>query len=139
MPLSAKPRSSKAVFKRPRNASMSVWVASWSSYLIQHAFVLPIIHSRQDTVRPFIEFVDGGIARKCLQCPLEKRAAHVPLRLFFPPSPPNSVWWHKGQTHGDRARGANWRVGRAGHLQTPPARPHRSPGGCNERRAGLHH
>src|SRR4029453_1335221 len=108
-------------------------------HLIQHAFVLPIIHGRQDTVWPFIEFVDGSIARKCLKCPLEKPAAHVTLRLFSPPPPPSSGWWQRGQIPGGRARGANWQVGRAGHLPTPPARPKRSPGGCNESRAGLHH
>ena len=53
-------------------------------HLIPHACVLPMLHGRQDTGRPFRAFVDGGIARQCLKGPREKRAAQVTLRLFFP-------------------------------------------------------
>ena len=107
--------------------------------LLPHTLVVPLLHGREDTVWPFRACVDGSRARQCLTCPREHRAAHGLVRLLFPPPPPHAVWSHKAPRPGGRARGANWRVGRAGHRQTPPARPHRSPGGCIERRAGLQH
>ena len=97
----------------------------------QHPLVLPIVHRRQHAVRPLIEFINRGIARKRLKGPLQKRATDMPLCLFFPQPPPNFGSWQRGQTRGDRARGANWPGGRASYLRPPPAPPGQSRGSCN--------
>jgi hypothetical protein len=103
-------------------------------YRIGHPFV--VVHRREHTVRALVEFINCRIARKRLKRPLQKRALDVPLRLFFPQSLPNFGWWQRGRTPGDRARGANWRVGRASHLRPPPAPSGQSLGWCHGYRVG---
>ena len=52
--------------------------------LIQNPFVLPVVDGREHTIGPLIEFIGRHVARKGLQRPVQKRTAHVSLRLFFP-------------------------------------------------------
>src|ERR1700675_299376 len=107
-------------------------------HLILHPFVLPIVDCRKHKGRPLVEFIDSHVARKRLQCPVQKRTAHLALRLFSPQPPPSSGWWHRAQTRGGRATGASWWGGRASHLPPPGGRPSGSPAACNDLRVGPH-
>jgi len=60
--------------------------------LIEHPFVLPIVDGCEDTVWALIEFISRHVARKRRKRPVQKRAVHLPLRLFFPQPPSNSGW-----------------------------------------------
>src|SRR6266705_3743860 len=106
---------------------------------IENALILPIVDDREHTVGPLIELISRHVARKRRKCPVQKRAVHLPVRLFFPRPRSNFGWWQKTQTRGDRATGASWRGDTARHLQPPGAPPAGSPDGCSDHRAAPHH
>src|SRR5712691_6599941 len=91
--------------------------------LIQNPFVLSIVDGRQYAIGPLIEFIDSHIARKGLKRPVQKRTAHLTLRLFSPQPRPSFGSWQRAQTHGDRATGASWQGGRASRFLPPGAPP----------------
>jgi hypothetical protein len=73
----------------------------------------PVIDDRQDAERPVVEFVGGDIAGEVSQRPLEIVRGDASRRLFPPRPRPSSGSWRRGRRRDDRARGANWRLGRA--------------------------
>src|SRR6266567_1362861 len=91
--------------------------------LIQNPFVLSIADGRQDARGALIEFIDSHRARKGLKRPVQKRTAHLTLRLFSPQPRPSFGSWQRAQTRGDRATGASWWAGRASRLRPPGAPP----------------
>jgi len=105
IPLSAKLRSSKAAFKRPRKRVDIVVARIVIEDLIQNPFVLPIVDGRQDARGALIEFIDSHIARKGLKSPVQKMYCPSDLAPFFPQPLPSFGSWQRAQTRGDRARG----------------------------------
>src|SRR5215469_12880628 len=78
--------------------------------------------------------IGSDIPRKIRQGPVKELWVQARLRLFFPQPRPSSGSWQKGQKRGGRARGANWRAGRASRLRPPAVPPDPSRGACTERR-----
>src|SRR5215471_14407779 len=102
--------------------------------LVEEALVAAMIDGREYAAGAVIELIGSHIPRKISQGPVQEGGVHARLRLFSPPPRPRSGWWHRGQRRGGRARGANARAGRAGHLRPPAVPPDPSRGGCTERR-----
>ena len=59
------------------------------SDVIEEALVTAIIDRGENAEGTVIEFIGSDVARKGFQRPVQKRTAHVPLRLFFPQPPPS--------------------------------------------------
>src|SRR5258707_13621850 len=97
--------------------------------LIEDALIAAIIDRGENAERSVIEFIGGHIPRKRSQSPVQEVGVHTRLRLFFPPPPPNSGSWQRGQTPGGRATGASWWDGRAKHLRVPIEPPDQTSGG----------
>src|SRR5260370_34310491 len=96
--------------------------------LIEDALIAAIIDRGENAERSVIEFIGGHIPRKRSQGPVQEVGVHTRLRLFFPPPPPNSGSWQRGQTPGGRATGASWEDGRANPPRLPLAPPDHSLG-----------
>ena len=104
---------------------------------IENPLVLSIVDDRQYTVWPLIELVCRHRARKRRQRPVQKRAVHLPVRLFFPRPLPSSVACRIAQTPGGHATGASWCGDTACRLPPLSAPPTGSPDGGNDSRARL--
>jgi hypothetical protein len=91
----------------------------------EDALVAAILHGGQQTKRTIIACIGRSITRKSSERPIDKRRVQAGGRLFFPRLPPRVGWWHRGQTPGGPATGANVPGGRASRPRPPGAPPDR--------------
>src|SRR6266566_3552197 len=87
-----------SVFQTPQKSRDVVMSGLVIEHLVEHPFLLPIVDDCKHTVRPLIEFIGRHVARKRRKCPVQNRAVHLPVRLFFPQPPSNAAGWQKAQT-----------------------------------------
>jgi len=102
-----------------------------------HPLVLPLVDNRPHTGRPCRELIRCDIARKRRKRPVQTRAVHLPVGLFFPQTLPRSGGCQRAPTPGGRATSANARGDTARHLLPLHAPPPGSHGGWSDRPAGL--
>ena len=100
-------------------------------HLVEEPFEGAVVHDGQDAKRPIVQLVGRDVPREVSQAPVEIGRPHLPGRLFSPRPPPSSGWWRRGQTRGDRATDANWRLDRASRPPRRVARPRKRRDGCS--------